>query len=86
MGLKRYGCYIKSHTEAPDFEAECEMSNFEDAVDYFLNLVNKPMYDSATDEWYGGDWGREEVAKHVFELPEETGKPERPSGYEPAFS
>ena len=51
-----YQCYIKSHCEAPDFEAEVEAGSKKEAIRIFL-----------TDLRFAG-WTEQSLAPHVEEL------------------
>ena len=43
-----YRLYLKSYTEAPDFEDEIEASSFDEAVDYFYSKLEKYGWDRTT--------------------------------------
>lgn len=48
--LKDYYIYIKSHTDAPDYEDTCEATNKGQASEIFADRINK-----GEDSWSPGD-------------------------------
>ena len=43
--LKDYGLYIKSHTEAPDYENECEAGSIDEAAKIFHSKLGEAKAD-----------------------------------------
>ena len=52
----RFLLYIKSHSEAPDYEDEVEADSKEEAVEYFMSKLGK----------YG--WERNMIEENIGEL------------------
>ena len=51
--MRTYLLYIKSHAEAPDYEDQCEASNKQEALDYFIGRLGK----------YG--WSEKEILENM---------------------
>ncbi len=56
--LKPYGIYIKSHSEAPDYENECEAESKEEAAQIFARQLSNEIE----------AWDYEMVLPYVVEL------------------
>jgi hypothetical protein len=55
---KTYRIYIKSHDEAPDYEAICDAPDKESAAKEFQKRINQ----------YGEDWGLKEILNFTEEI------------------
>ena len=52
--MNTYSIYLKSHSEAPDYEDETQANNFQEAVDYFYSKLAK----------YG--WDRKSIEENTY--------------------
>ena len=62
--MNNYGVYIKSHTEAPDYEAETMAKNKEEAIEIFLKSINQGNEDP---------WDKAMIEPYVEEIDEHWG-------------
>ena len=59
--MNRYGVYIKSHAEAPDYEDEVMAYNREEAIGLFLDRINQGNEDP---------WGEKMLEPYVERISE----------------
>jgi hypothetical protein len=64
---KTYTCYIKSHIDAPDWEAEVEADNLDDACRKFSRMASGSWEDRDGNS-YDSDWSPEDIKPFVEEV------------------
>jgi hypothetical protein len=64
--MKKYICYINSHSDRPDFEYEVEAENFIEAVREIVAYINNGREDS---------WDEATIAKFTEEVCPNCGTP-----------
>lgn len=66
--LKTYFVDMKSHTDAPDYEDECEAPTFEVAVKMLTDNISHAIAGHPEGIKYGAFWDEKEVRKYVNEI------------------
>lgn len=68
--MRLFRLYIKSHTEAPDYEDEVEAMDEYNACKRFQERMGS-VYDAVNDEYYDAraDWSIGDLRRYVSEVP-----------------
>jgi len=64
--MKQYELCIKSHTEAPDYEAEVEAVDKNEASVKFAKMINKCV--DIDGKLYCADWSPQDLLPYIGEL------------------